>query len=106
MGNSGKCFSEEDINNLCQVCNLLYPDCEINLEFFYYGNGRILINGEEYITSQCRSKCSSAIVVHWPGVLGIDELGEAPIRVGIVTSIIRHPVVIKKHAAVIKNIMY
>ena len=58
---------------------------------------------EEYITSQCRLKRSPAIVAHWPGVLGIDQLGEAPVRVGIITSIIRHPVVIKEHATVVKK---
>ena len=68
-----KYFTEESINYLRQVYNLLYPDYEIvKLEYFYQENRRILINAEEYITTQCRSKRSSAIVAHWPGVLGID----------------------------------
>ena len=70
-----KCFSEDDVTNLCQVYNLLYPHCEIvKLGYFYHESKKVLINGEEYITSKCWSKQSSAVVAHWPGVLGIDHL--------------------------------
>ena len=93
-----KCFSEDDVTNLRQVYNLLYLHGEIvKLGYFYHKSKKVLINGEEYITSKCRSKRSSAVVTHWPGVLGIDALGEAPVRVGILISIIRHSVAIKEH---------
>lgn len=95
-----KCFSEENVANLRHVYTLLYPHCEIvKFGYFYHENKKVLINGEEYITSKCKSKRSSAVAAYWPGVLGIDELGEAPVRVGILTSIIRHSVIIKEHGA-------
>ena len=95
-----KCFSEENVANLRHVYTLLYPHCEIvKFGYFYHENKKVLINGEEYITSKCKSKRSSAVAAYWPGVVDIDELGEAPVRVGILTSIIRHSVIIKEHGA-------
>jgi len=55
----------------------LYPQSEICTfgYFFIFENKRMLINGEEYITTQSRSKRSSSIVAHWLGASGIDEQG-------------------------------
>lgn len=47
-----KCFSEENVTNLYQVYNLLYPQSEIvQIQFFYHENTRILINGVRNISA-------------------------------------------------------
>ena len=48
------------------------------------------INHEEYTSSKARSQKSSAIAAKWPGVVGIDTRGEAPLRIAQVTSYIEH----------------
>ena len=53
------------------------------------------MNSEEFITVQSRSQRSSALIAHWPGVVGIDTQGEAPVRVGILMSIFCHTAVIR-----------
>jgi len=37
----------------------------------------------------------ATVVAHWPGVLGIDNLGEAPVRIGMISSFICHSVTVK-----------
>lgn len=56
---------------------------------------QLVINGEEFISTQSHSQHSAAIVAHWPGVLGIDDLGEAPVRIEIVLSFICHTTVLQ-----------
>ena len=63
----------------------------------------MLINGEEYITTQSQSKCSSAIVAHWLGKLGSDEQGVSQVRVGIVTAFIQHSIVVKEQSVLVKK---
>ena len=84
------------------VYNLLYsmPDKEVShLEWSYYESRQIVVNGEEFITAQSRSQCSTAIIAHWPGVLGIDPRGEAPVRVGILMSVFHHAANIKDNVS-------
>ena len=65
-----KCFSDFDVVNIESIYKLLYPNHEIYLtDRFYQESKHMYINGELYITSQSRSKCSAAIVAHWPGVI-------------------------------------
>lgn len=68
------------VYSLYPILNLPYE--VVHLERFYYESKQIVVNGEEFITMQSRSQCSVAIIAHWPGVSGIDENGEAPVRVG------------------------
>ena len=99
-----KCFTEYDVTNLHHVYNLLYPQSEIcTFGYFYFENKRMLINGEEYITTRSQSKCSSAIVAHWLGTLGIDEQGVSQVRVGIVTAFIQHSIVVKEQSILVKK---
>ena len=99
-----KCFTEYDVTSLRHVYNLLYPQSEIcTFGYFYFENKRMLINGEEYITTQSQSKCSSAIVAHWLGKLGSDEQGVSQVRVGIVTAFIQHSIVVKEQSVLVKK---
>ncbi len=67
---------------------------------FYIECKQLLVNGEEFISSQSRSKRSAAILCHWPGVISIDCSGEAPVRVGIVSSFIQHSISVKTDSEV------
>ena len=100
-----KYFTEYDVTNLRHVYNLLYPQSEIcTFGYFYFENKRMLINGEEYITTQSQSKCSSAIVAHWLGTLSIDEQGVSQeVSVGIVTAFIQHSIVVKEQSILVKK---
>ena len=48
------------------------------------------MNGEEYLSKKSKSECSAAVVAQWVINNGIDTLGQAEKRVGIITSIICH----------------
>lgn len=60
---------------------------------------KAVVNGEEFITTQSRSQRSAAIIAHWPGVISIDENAEAPVRVGVLTSVFRHSATIKENTS-------
>ena len=66
----------------------------------------MLINGEEFISEKSRSAKSSLIAAHWPGVVGIDPQGEAPLRVGSVISFIQHKIVLENRELVIHNLAH
>ena len=52
----------------------------------YHENRRILIKGEEY--NYHLSVSASVVVAYWSGISGIDEQGEAPVRVRILFDIL------------------
>ena len=80
------------------------PDYEIShLERFYYESKQIVYNGEEFITTQSHSQRSAAIIAHWPGVISIDEYGEAPVRVGVLTSVFRHSAIIRENTSMMST---
>ena len=89
-------FSDHHMQYIVELYELIYPDCEVQVSRQYLKCKKVLIGGEEYITSEARSSRSAAVIAHWPNVIGIDKLGEAPARVGILTSIFRHSATIKK----------
>lgn len=87
-----KCFSDTELGCLKQMYNCLYPNSEIkHISRFYYQSKNLSINHEEYISTASRSK-RSPVAAHWPGVIGIDLQGEAPMRVGVINSFIRHEI--------------
>ena len=51
-----------------------------------------MINGEEYISENSRSQRSTAVAAKWLNVIGIDQLGEAPIRIGRIISFVKHTI--------------
>lgn len=73
--------------------NLLYPNSTIlKLSRFYYQSKILTMNKEEFTSSISRSQRSAAVAAHWPGVIGIDPRGEAPLRVGIVKNYFKHDI--------------
>ena len=90
-----KCFNDIEMSYISETYGALYPHSEITSARFYTEAKQISINGEHFISMESRSKRSSAILCHWPGVIGIDKSGEAPVRVGIVTSFLRHSITMK-----------
>ena len=52
-----KCCKTEELNNLKVMYKALYPDHDkIKLSYFYEESKEILINGEQHISVQSRSK--------------------------------------------------
>ena len=91
-----KCFSDAEMKDLSILYGLLYPKHAVSqISRFYHESKQAVINGEDFITTQSRSQRSAAVVAHWPGVLGIDNLGEAPVRIGMISSFICHSVTVK-----------
>lgn len=83
-----KYFSNVHMSYLKEMYDLLYPlnDCEVSRYYREYKS--IVVNGRELISCLSRSQRSAVIAAKWPGVIGIDSSGEAPLRVGLVTSFI------------------
>ena len=95
-----KCFNDADMLYIQQMYALLYPTSDIeHINRFYYQSKGIVINNEDFISTGSRSNKSSTVAAHWPGVLNIDPLGEAPLRVGVVTFFFRHTIRIVKNSA-------
>ena len=61
---------------------------------FYKEHKSIVINSVEFVSKLSRSQRSAVIAAKWPGVVGIDRLGESPLRVGLVTSFIENEITI------------
>ena len=73
--------------------SLLYPTTSvIRVSRFFHESKQIVINNEECLSCSSRSKRSPAITACWPGVVGIDRYGEAPLRIGVALSFFRHEV--------------
>lgn len=90
-----RCFDDTEIQFIAAMYDLLYPGHHItNLSRFCLKSKQMLINNEEFISTKARSQRSSTLAAHWPVVIGIDHLGEAPVRLGL-PSFIRHTVTIK-----------
>ena len=89
-----KCFCHREILLLKQVYAILYPTAEvIELSHFVCQYKRVLINGEDFISTSARSQRSSAIVAHWlSGSSSIDITGTIPLRVGIIEYFLTHKV--------------
>ena len=90
-----KCFKAEELNHLQLMYKSLYPDIDnIKLSHFYHESKQVLINGEQYLSLQSRSKRSPTIVAHWPNrnTGGIDNSGQLPLRVGTILSFFTHDV--------------
>ena len=105
-----KCFSDTEMEYIEHLYKLLYPGKKVTASRFYYACKKIIINGEEFITNSSQSACSPAIIAHWPGVIGIDVHGEAPVRVGILSSIFINSAVIQNvndsgHAKTIEHVL-
>ena len=96
-----KCFKDRDMADLNIVYSLLYPSQNfeiLTLSRFYHKVNQIIINGEVFISTQSRSEQSAAVLAHWPSIRGIDTTGDAPVRIGIISSIIEHVATIKTSA--------
>ena len=80
--------SDLSMEFLGKMYALLYPEPSyeiLHVERFYYESKQIMVNGEEFITTQARSQRSSAIVAHWRGVTtDIDVNGVEPVRIGVI----------------------
>ena len=57
------------------------------------------VDGELYVCSKSRSQRSSAIVAHWPNVIGIDPRAEAPLRAAIDSYFFRHQLQVKSRSS-------
>ena len=91
-----RCFDDNEMQLIAAMYDLLYPEHHItNISRFCLESKRMLINGEEFISTKARSQRSSTVAAHWPAVIGIDSLREAPVKVGISSSFIRHTVTVK-----------
>ena len=94
-----KCFKDMDMADLNIVYSLLYPSQNfeiLTLSRFYHKVNQIIINGEVFISTQSRSE-------HWPNIRGSDTTGDAPVHIGIISSIIEHVATIKTSATDIVN---
>ena len=95
-----KVFSDTEAQYLTDMYKLIYPPAAykiLHFDRFYKEIRQLYIGGELLISAKSRSQRSSAIVAHWPGVIGIDPRGEAPLRVGLVDHFLQHTLVIKPH---------
>ena len=92
-----KCFNDTDFRYLKQLYSLLYPTSNVtHVSRFYHQSKRMIIHNEEFISSGAKSQRSSAIAAHWADVSGIDSLGEAPIRIGMVSHFFTHQITLEK----------
>ena len=90
-----KCFSAAEIFYLSEMYKLLYPTADHpGISRFYNEYKKCVINGEEYTSLHSRSQRSCAIAAKWRGIRGIDQNGEAPVRVGQIVSFIEHNVIL------------
>jgi hypothetical protein len=86
-----KYFSNTEQECLCEMYQVLYPSLNVTeVPRLYRECKKMIINHEEYISSKARSQKSSAVAAKWPGVVGIDAHGEAPLRIAQVISYIEH----------------
>ena len=92
-----KCFNDSEFSQLQQMYKLLYSNSSIiSISHFYYECKQMLINNEEFISSNSRSQRSPAIVAHWPNISGIDPHGNAPLRIGLAVSYFRHQITLSR----------
>ena len=95
-----KCFHDHELGYLNDMYHLLYPTMNIvKLSRFYKEYKKVTINREEYTSSQSRSQRSNVIAAKWPSVLGIDAVGDAPVRIGQVVSFINHDIVVSSETS-------
>ena len=100
-----KSFNDSELACVKKMYSILYPSSTINqVSRLYLEARQMLINSEEFISEKSRSAKSSLIAAHWPGVVGIDPQGEAPLRVGSVISFIQHKIVLENREPVIHNL--
>ena len=85
-----KYFGDSELGYLGEMYQVLYPTASTDISRLYKECKKITINHMEYISTKARSQKSCAIAARWPGVVGIDSRGEAPLRIGQVTSFIEH----------------
>lgn len=92
-------FDDIQLQYLQEMYNYLYSPASYDLvqpSRFYLASKQVTINGSTFISTKSRSKRSSAVIAHWPGVLNrIDSRGEAPLRAGVVT-FFRHELKLKQ----------
>ena len=86
-----KCFTNPEMSLLKQVYQALYPhNASLHLNRFYK---EFKTDGDEYVSLKSRSQRSAAIISHWLSINGgIDTMGEAPCKVGLMESFIRHQI--------------
>jgi len=91
-----KCFNDIEMEHLKMFYGILYPGYTVTqISCFYHESKQLVINGEDLITAKSRLQHSAAVAAHWPGVLGIDISGEAPVRIGTVVSFFCHSATLK-----------
>lgn len=73
---------------------VLYPSVKFEVARYYKNYKKVIINNVEYVSSRCRSQRSAVVAAKWPGVVGIDKYGEAPLRIGLITAFIDHEIVL------------
>ena len=92
-----KVFTDSDMQFLREMYELLYASATIvKMSRFFVEVRQISIHGLHLISCKARSQRSTAIVAHWRNQGGIDLTGQAPLRVGIVTSFLCHDIQIEE----------
>lgn len=89
-----KYFTDPELICLQEMYIFLYPSRKFEVARFYKEHKKVIINNVEYVSSRCRSQRSAVVAAKWPGVIGIDKHGEAPLRIGLVTSFIDHEIIL------------
>ena len=81
-----KCFNGE-FSSIKELYALLYPRTLVtHISRFYQVNKQIVVNNEEYLSSNSRSERSATVAACWAGDVGINSYGEAPLRIGLAQS--------------------
>ena len=96
-----KYFSDTEISHLHEMYSCLYPAARLEVSRYFKVYKKCMINGEEYISKNSRSQRSTAVAAKWPNVIGIDQLGEAPIRIGRIISFVKHTISISPDSTVV-----
>lgn len=95
-----KYFGDAELGYLREMYKVLYPTAHTDVPRLYKECKKITINHTEYISTKARSQKSCAIAAKWPGVIGIDSRGEAPLRIGQVMNFLEHTVTFINSATV------
>ena len=88
-----KCFSDTEFDIIHNMYNTLYPSINIIwISRFYKETKKVVINGEEYISTKARSDRSSIIMAQWRRSGNIDSTGKEPPCIGTIRSLIEHTI--------------
>ena len=72
-----KYLSDPELKLLQEMYQLLYPSRNFEVSRFFKQYKKVKINNLEYISYHSRSQRSAVVAAKWPGVIGIDQPGDA-----------------------------